>query len=98
MKIPQLVLLTNLKMPGQPPSPIAVRCDMVVLVERTAIRLEEQPVQGVKTSKVGAALPPGSPTEGTCLHLAGGGRAYVEESVEEATGALRKAARGGWFS
>ena len=97
MKIPKLVLLTNLKMPGQPASPIAVRCDMVVIVERTGIKLEEQPAPGVKVSKIGPALPAGAPTEGTCLHLAGGGRLYVEESVEETTAAVSKAAKSGWF-
>lgn len=96
-KIPQLVTFTNLALPGQPVSPISVRSDMVIIVERTSVKMEEQPVPGVRVAKSGPALGTGAPVAGTCLHLAGGGRLFVEESVEEVTASIQRATRGGWF-
>lgn len=97
MRIPPLVLLTNMKIPGQPEGPISVRCDVIVMIERTSIKIEEQPVPGVRVAKSGPAVAPGTPTVGTCLHLGGGGRCFVEESVEEVTGAINRASASGWL-
>ena len=93
MKFPQLVIFTNLKMPGRPISPIAVRADTVVVIERTTVKLEEKITKGISTVKTNL---PGAAMEGTCLYLGSGGQLFIEESVEEATAAIRSATRG-WF-
>jgi hypothetical protein len=92
MKIPPIVLFTAARPAGQPVDRIGVRVDMVVLIERAPVSFEEPVAPGVSTRKAKNSF------VATVLHLAGGDRVPIEESVEKAQQMLDRVRNPGWFA
>lgn len=88
MKLPPMIILTNLPMPGIADRQIAVRTDMIFIVERANIGVDNGKGKGGLQVVNSAAE---APKHASCLYMVNGGRCFAMEPVEEVVRLIREA-------